>query len=497
MAPRTGPWHPTGDKAAGACRPVLGGGGPVTETAAAEGQLSHTYECGRDYHLFGPGPKRILALDGGGVRGAISVAFLERIEAVFSERQRQVVSAELKAREIAGAGTQELAEIRGNLEADKKVRLADRFDLVGGTSTGAIIAGALALGFSTAQVKDFYLKLAPRIFRRPFWRVPGLQSKFDAGALREEIANIVSDRTLASDDLVTGLCIVTKRIDTGSPWIVSNDPLAPYWNKQQGQTYLANKDYKLSTLVRASTAAPHYFDPEIIPVTEEAQASSQDQTASGLASNPWLSMMVSRLRALYGLFSSRGPNPQTHGLFIDGGVTPFNNPSMALMMLAVLKPYQICWPLGPDQLTFVSVGTGSSRTRLSFKELGFAGPLRLAIGALLSLMSDAEAMALAQMQWLGDCPDPWEINSEIKTLAEALPAGHRWFRFMRYDVKLEAPWLKTHLDLNLSDAEVARYRNMDDPGIVTAIYDIARAAAEKQVKATHFFPDRSGAVAAT
>ena len=39
----------------------------------------------RDRHLFGPGPKRILSLDGGGVRGAISVAFLERIEKIIQE----------------------------------------------------------------------------------------------------------------------------------------------------------------------------------------------------------------------------------------------------------------------------------------------------------------------------------------------------------------------------------------------------------------------------
>jgi hypothetical protein len=34
----------------------------------------------RDRHLFGPGPKRLLALDGGGVRGAISLAFLAKME---------------------------------------------------------------------------------------------------------------------------------------------------------------------------------------------------------------------------------------------------------------------------------------------------------------------------------------------------------------------------------------------------------------------------------
>ena len=59
----------------------------------------------RDRHLFGPGPKRILSLDGGGVRGVIALAFLERIETVLT----------------AGTGA--------------AVRLSDHFDLIGGTSS--------------------------------------------------------------------------------------------------------------------------------------------------------------------------------------------------------------------------------------------------------------------------------------------------------------------------------------------------------------------------
>src|SRR5258707_10375822 len=94
--------------------------------------------CDRDMHLFCGGPKRILSLDGGGVRGAISVAFLERIEEIFSQHQRQVASEVLKAKEIAGAGTEQLADIRRQLETHT-IRLSDRFDLVGGTSTGAVI----------------------------------------------------------------------------------------------------------------------------------------------------------------------------------------------------------------------------------------------------------------------------------------------------------------------------------------------------------------------
>ena len=59
---------------------------------------------------------------------------------------------------------------------------------------------------------------------------------------------------------------------------------------------------------------------------------------------------------------AKGANPDTHGLFVDGGVTPFNSPSFALLMQVMVKPYGICWPLGPENITFVSIGTGSYRT---------------------------------------------------------------------------------------------------------------------------------------
>ena len=39
----------------------------------------------RDRHLFEPGPKRMLSLDGGGVRGAIAIGFLERLESLIEE----------------------------------------------------------------------------------------------------------------------------------------------------------------------------------------------------------------------------------------------------------------------------------------------------------------------------------------------------------------------------------------------------------------------------
>ncbi|HEU5286271.1 MAG TPA: patatin-like phospholipase family protein [Sphingomicrobium sp.] len=436
----------------------------------------------RDRHLFGPGPKRILSLDGGGVRGAISVAFLERIEKIIQE---------------------EHARTNGNGAAPP--RLGDYFDIVGGTSTGAVIAGALALGKNTSEIKDFYLKLAPRIFSRPFWRVPGLLAKFDAKALREEIDNIVKDRRLDSPDLITGLCVVTKRLDTGSPWILANNSRAPYWettpsdpvNNRKGHT--GNREYRLANLVRASTAAPHFFDPEIIAINEDERKQPLADANARLAGMPWLSLLVSKLRLLLleAGHGARGKNiADTHGIFVDGGVTPFNNPTMALLMMTQLKGFGLEWPLGPKNLSIVSIGTGSSRVSLSFKELGIFGPLRVTLSALLSLMSDVQTLSLAQMQWLGECPDPWEINSEIGQLAGDAPPGGKWFRFLRYDVRLDPVWLKQNLQLDFTDREVDKFRKMDDPGIIKNIYAIARLAAELQVKREHFFPNVAPASAA-
>lgn len=372
-------------------------------------------ESSRDRHLFGPGPKRILALDGGGVRGATSVAFLERIETLLSEAE------------------------------GREVRLGDYFDLIGGTSTGAVIAGALALGYRTRDIRSFYLELAPRVFKRPFWRVPWLQSKFDSEALVTEIGRVVGARTLDSADLITGLCLVTKRVDTGSPWILANNPRAPYWETPADQSFVGNRHYRLANLVRASTAAPSYFDPEPIPILEG----------------------------------------QPHGLFVDGGVTPHNNPALVLFQIATLKAFRLCWPTGPDRLSIVSVGTGGYRRRLSRRDLGFFSSVKLAIHALRSLMDDGENLVLALMQWMGECPAPWPINSEVGTLAGEAPGGPL-FRFMRYDIHLEPDWLANHIGVKLPPREITRLREMDDAGMIHLAYQLGQKAAEKQIRPEHF-----------
>lgn len=371
----------------------------------------------RDQHLFGPGPKRILALDGGGMRGVVSIAFLDRLE--------KIVEA-----------------IEG-----RPVLLGDWFDMIGGTSTGAIIATLLALGYRATEIRDVYEELGPRIFKRSLWRITGIQSKFDSSALVEGLRKIVGSRELGSDDLHTGLCVVTKRVDTGSPWIVANNPRSAYWETPADRSFIGNRYYPLVNLIRASTAAPHYFEPELIPIVPE------------------------------------GPP----GLFVDGGVSPYNNPSLALLQMAALPQHGLNWPLGPDNLTVVSIGTGSFRQRIRREDLPLMKSLALATQALTSQIIDGEQLVLTMMSWLGECPTSWSINSELGDVgATAAPLGRPLFRFVRYNIRLDSEWLESELNSTLPAATLKHLQSMDSVTHFPLLYDLAARAAAQQISSTHF-----------
>lgn len=178
----------------------------------------------RDAHLFGPGPKRILALDGGGIRGIVSLAILEKVEALIRERHNA-----------------------------PKMVLSDYFDLIAGTSTGSIIATLLALGKPVSECIQLYEDLGPRVFAKPRLLGRFLWSKFDAAALEEILNDRLKTLSLNSVELRTGLLITCKRIDTGSAWIQCNNRRGAFWKYDSLR--------ELRQLVRASTAAPTFFKP--------------------------------------------------------------------------------------------------------------------------------------------------------------------------------------------------------------------------------------------
>jgi hypothetical protein len=417
----------------------------------------NTFNCARDYQLFGPGPKRVLALDGGGVRGAITIAFLERIEALLSQHQ------------------------------GRPVRLCDHFHLVGGASAGAIIGAALALGFKASELKALFMRLAPLAFVRKRSPIPLLNTKFDLGGLREEIEKIVADRELQSDDLATGLCVISKRIDTGSPWILSNNPSAPYWNDGPGHD--GNKHVKLANIVRASTASHEYYDPELVAISRKK--SNLPLSIAKPMQRPFLTRLAQAVMERIGLWSATDLDLNEYGLFVDAGMSPHNNPSLALLQMVALRPYGLAWTPGPDHLSLVSVGTGRYTPRSPSSELAKMRKNQQALLSVESLMHDLEGLVLQQMQYLGECQAPWPSGAIAGMRDDDVGEEGKFYRFVRYDVELESTWLKEKLGLDVPQRDVARYRSVDDPGIVADIYEIAKAAAERQVKLEHLLAART------
>ena len=86
-------------------------------------------------------PRRILSIDGGGIRGLIPIE-------VLAELERQ------------------LAERSGRPDAV----LADHFDLVAGTSAGALVAAAISIGRPMVQTRQFVVENAGRMFKAAAWR---------------------------------------------------------------------------------------------------------------------------------------------------------------------------------------------------------------------------------------------------------------------------------------------------------------------------------------
>ena len=391
--------------------------------------------------LHAEGPKRILALDGGGTRGIVTIAFLERIEELLRRRFD-----------------------------NPKLVLSDYFDLIGGTSVGSMLATLLAMGKEVAYIREKFESWAPRIFARKGDGV--VYHVFDARVLRGSVQSEVLDRRMSSPDLKTGLCIVTKRIDTGSVWPVINNPLDQYFLGRPGIGNEAprkgNGDYKLLDIIRASTAAPKYFSPMDIGIFE-------------------------------------GEMEDTDGLvvtFVDGAVSPHNCPALQLFMMAGISGYNLgggeleprgnrrAWKLGADNLLIVSVGTGSYDHR--------ANRSRLSAGldaayALEGMISDGQQLALTLLQWMSIPRKAWHIDRVLSDLNHDLlgdGAGltKPLLTFQRYDVRMENAWLEAEKIVGkpFASAHLERLRDFTNPDTIAELYGLAAKAAAEQVSEDDF-----------
>ena len=355
------------------------------------------------------GPKRLLAIDGGGIRGLIALEILAKLEADLR-----------------------VANGRPGLV------LADVFDYVGGTSTGALIATGISLGMETARLISLYCDRGAEMFdkaslldrARHVYREDPLEA-----ILREELG---ADTTLGSDKLRTLLLIVLRNATTDSPWPISNNPRAKYNDRSLPD---CNLDLPLWQLVRASTAAPSYFAPETI-----------------------------RLGG-------------TEFVFIDGGVTPYNNPAFQLFTMATLDGYRLSWPTGEGQLLLVSIGTGNTafeRPDLTPDDMHL---LYHATATPSALIASAAAQQDMLCRVFGRCRAGREIDGELGDLqGTAGLVDDRLFTYVRYDHELTRRGLD---ELDLADIQVEEVVPLDSVEHLDQLRRVGRAIAEVQVDLKH------------
>ncbi len=362
--------------------------------------------------------RRILAIDGGGMRGALAVGILTKLEKTLQTK----------------------------LGRDDLV-LSDYFDLIGGTSTGAIIAAGLALGKDCDYLRELYHRLGPIVFHQKGFRIPLLQSKFDPKRLAGVIDQELGIFTLENAPWKTGFAAIAKRVDTGSSWILTNCPHSKYWDGDPRYPEVTpNKDYSLATIVQASAAAPFYFDMVSLEVTKGEQ-----------------------------------------GVFFDGAMTPHGNPALQLAMTALVPAYGLGWTAGADNLMIVSVGTGQSRpVKPGWVRQPVVLPVWKAIHALTSLAYDNSQLSTSVLQWLGRSPQSWRINGEIEGLENSLPGCNPLWTFVRYDAPLEPPWLKAHLGEDFTPEQIGKLSKMDDDSMVPELYRIGEKAGDALIHADHF-----------
>lgn len=214
--------------------------------------------------------KKILSIDGGGIRGILPAAILAHLEK--------------------------------RLQLDKKdqqIRIADCFDLLSGTSAGGILTCLYLVPdkrentlsrpkYSAEQIYDFYRTLGPVLFKRPFGYLLrsgfGLfRSRYSEDALYDFSKKIIGDSYISEvmkDCLITSYDLSSRK--------------ALLFSRYSSKKYGDMADYKLCDIACATSAAPSYFIPAQIFAKDK---SSRHLVDGGVyAGNPAMCTLVEAIK---------------------------------------------------------------------------------------------------------------------------------------------------------------------------------------------------------
>lgn len=170
-----------------------------------------------------PNNKVILCLDGGGIRGIVSIQLLKKLE------------------EIAGMPCYEL------------------FDLVSGTSTGGIIAGLIASGKTAVEIEGLYNSLVNKVFtKRSFYSSQIIAPPvYDKQNYRTLLKSIVGNVSLQNTCSAQGIDIIISSKDMSA----GEETFFTCIKGEDGSFHGTYKDVLLRGVMEATMSAPTYFSP--------------------------------------------------------------------------------------------------------------------------------------------------------------------------------------------------------------------------------------------
>jgi len=183
--------------------------------------------------------KKILVLDGGGVMGAIQCKVLERLE-----------------------------EELGN-------KLCNEFDLIVGTSVGAIIGGIISTGnFKMKYISEIIIEQLPNVFKKNPWYK---KYKYDKNNVKSFYDKLLFD-TKMKDLLTKFVCTSVNAVDGKTHFFKS-------WEQKDGELQLYDA-------IERSFAAPYYFG----PIVDEKTKSVWLDGGTGLDNSPILEAFIECVR---------------------------------------------------------------------------------------------------------------------------------------------------------------------------------------------------------
>lgn len=191
---------------------------------------------------------RVLTLDGGGAKGFYTLGVLKEIEAMV------------------------------------KCPLHEKFNLVFGTSTGAIIASLISLGHSVDSILELYRKHVPTVMSH--WTTNG-RSK----ALKKLVNEVFRDATF--QDVKTGIGIVTAKWQNERPMIFKGSVAQAHGRVG---TFVPGFGVNIADAVKASCSAYPFFNRTMVKTSLGENIELID--GGYCANNPTLYAIADAVQAL-------------------------------------------------------------------------------------------------------------------------------------------------------------------------------------------------------